>query len=79
MLGGHDIRVGRLVYFNMRVGKDVESFRTNHIDTVAVIESKISIKEIIDGAERQVVKIVILIGSGRGEGGYGGTRRRSNR
>ncbi len=68
MVGGHDIRVGRLVYFNMRVGKDVESFGTNHIDTVAVIESKISIKEIIDGAERQVFKIVILFISGSGKG-----------
>jgi hypothetical protein len=52
----------------MRAGKDVELFGAKRIDTIAVIKSKISIKDIIDGAERQVVKIVILVISGSGKG-----------
>jgi hypothetical protein len=79
MVGWHDVRVREQVYFNMRVGKDVESFRTNRIDTAAIIKTKISLKEVVNRTERQVVKIVILIISGNGGQRQGGTRRESNR
>jgi hypothetical protein len=52
----------------MRASKDVKFFGTNRIDTVSIIKAKVIIKEIIDGAERQVFKIVILFISGSGKG-----------
>jgi hypothetical protein len=60
MVRGHDISISRWFSCNMGVGKDVESFGTNRIDTVAVVEAEIIVEKIVQGVDRQVFKIIIL-------------------
>ena len=54
------LKIGRWVSGNMRVSKYVESFRTNRVDTVSIVEAIIIVEKVVERVERQVFKIIVL-------------------